>query len=390
MLCHQCGNEMPLGQRVCATCGATDDLTPPGGGPAVFTIVEQTEAAVPQRSAWATPDDAAAWYPPTPSGSTSTIDSTIAMAQLTGEPPPGTALVAALACLAGIATIAGAFMLILHIDSDAAIPQYLGDYGIGDLDGVGTNFQVAFILAGALMLLGGLLLVQGGAQGFGAGLVAGASLAVVPFVVFMATGSDMLADRALFQAQAVATAGGGGTEFSVTFAAGFFVLIGAAVVGVAACLAALRYGRDDGREPLNTWLCVGAAIACLVAGAGQLIPENGRRFADNYSNPFNEALFVYSRLGIIVVMAVVGILGFLLASRFGLGLAVGAVSLYVWQWASSQFEVGNLPLPPAFFNPGGLTGKPHPVTTIGVSAMLALLAALAITARRHDRSAVTH
>ncbi|MEO6124883.1 MAG: hypothetical protein ABIR32_14355 [Ilumatobacteraceae bacterium] len=372
----------------------------------MFTIVEQTEIETTPREPWATPEQAAAWYPvtspPIPSGPTqmstqmstemsnkaSRIDPGSELLTFTNEPisTPGTTLLAVFACLAGLITIAGSMLQILTIRSDAAIPQYLGDYTISDLDGVGTNFQIAWLIAGTLMLLGGLLVVQHTAVRFGAGLAGGAGAIIVPLVAFAGFGTNSLTDRALQQAQYVASVGEGGTQFEFTLHVGFFTLFVAAAFGAATLVLAIGFARDDGRVPLTTWLCVAGALGCVVAGAGQLIPGVGARFADNFSNPYSVGAFVVARLAMIAMMVVVGVLGFLLANRFGLGLALGAVSVYTWQWASSLYEWGNLPLPPAIFNPGG-DGKPHIVTTLGVVIALVCAARLAMIARRADTPA---
>ena len=397
MLCHHCGNNMPLGQRVCPNCGATDDLTPPGGGPAVFTIVEQTEIDGPQREAWASPDQAAAWYPnslppvgpvptPTPmSSKSSQLDPASRRIPITNRDRPlvSPTPFAIVACVAGLTTIAASMLRILTIRSDAAIPQYLGDYTVSDLDGVGTNFQIAFLIAGTMMLLGGLLVRQRAVERFGAGLAGGAGAVIVPMIAFAATGTDSLADRALQQAQYVSSIGDGGTTFDYTLHLGFFVLLVAAALGLVTLVISSRFGRDDARPPSSTWLCVAGSIGCVVAGAGQLVPGDGARFADNFSNPYSLGAFVVSRLAMIGAMVVVGSIGFLVANRYGLGLAVGALSIYTWQWASSLFEVGNLALPPAIFNPGG-DGKPHIITTVGVVLALSSAATIAMLARRPE------
>jgi len=356
-----------------------------------FTIVEQTEMmAVAKRETWATPDDVSQWRSPRPITATAPTRPSAALGVVTpvaGNHSGSTVLVA-LAMAAGVASLAGSFMLISTITSDAPIPDYLGDYGLNDLGG-GTNFQVGFVIAGVLMLVGALMLRQGPLEHrgrFGAGLVGGAGLALVPFAVFMWASADAVADRALAQAASIATAGAGGQIFESKLGAGFFVLVVAAVLGVIALAVASRYALNDGREPLNTSACVGGALACLAAAAGQLIPERGARFTDNFFNDFNSAQTVFSRVGMIAVVALGGAVGFLLASRFGLGLAVGAVSLHVWQWLSSVLGAGAYPAPPALGNPGNISGTPHIVTTIGLVAVLLFGGLSAVLAERADRT----
>ncbi len=408
MLCHNCGNDVPIGHRTCASCGAADSAIPAIEAPAAFTIVEQTGILEPQRHEWAKPEDAS---PRTPDGHDDTPAATgaarpdgDAASRLGSTVSPGSRpnarsgsgtgsgfgagsrMLAVVAGVAGLATIGGSFMPVSTITSDAPIPEYLGNYALNDLGG-GTNFQVAFIVAGVLMLLGAVMVSQarvGERNRFGPGLIGGAALALAPFVGFMWAGAIRIADRALIQAEAIASAGGGGQIFESRLGAGFFVLIGSGGLGLIAFAITLTRAGNDGREPLGTALSVGGAIACVAAAAGQLLPERGFQFFDNFTNDFNSAHSVYSRIAMIAVMAIGGIIGFLLASRFGLGLAIGAVSLYVWQWVSSVFASGDYPAPPALGNPGGVGSEPHIVTTVGVIGVILAGCLSCLLAQRAD------
>ncbi len=367
MLCDHCGNDVPLGQRTCGHCGASGDAgaTARNTESAVFTIVEQTQRVEARPDTWPTPS---------PAGKEPIVPA--------GHRTRATPLVV-IAVGAGIATVAGSFMLVSTLTSDAPIPQYLGDYGLNDLGG-GTTFQVAFLIAGVLLLVGAMIVRQAGSDHsvrFGSGLISGVGLALVPFVAFMWASANAVANRALLQAESIAGAGGGGQVFESQLGVGFFVLIGGGVLGIVAALIASTRGGDDGAEPLNTSLCVTGALACLAAAAGQLIPQNGGRFGDNFTNSFTGASSISSRLAMIAVVAAGGIVGFLLARRFGLGLVLGSVSLYLWQWLTSILEVGDYPAPPALGNPGNLDGKPHIVTTVGVIVIVLTYCALAWSAR---------
>jgi hypothetical protein len=94
---------------------------------------------------------------------------------------------------------------------------------------------------------------------------------------------------------------------------------------------------------------------------------------------------MFARLAIIALVAVCGVIGFSLRSRRGIAMALGAVSIYVWQWLSSLSELGDFPAEPAFGRPGSIEVKPHITTTIGVIVMLLLAAStLAITGRHRE------
>ena len=69
------------------------------------------------------------------------------------------------------------------------------------------------------------------------------------------------------------------------------------------------------------------------------------------------------------MVALAGIVGFLHSNRWGIGLAIGGASIWIWQWLSSIAKLGDAPSPPGFFS---LTNDvtPNVVTTIGVIAML--------------------
>ncbi len=290
--------------------------------------------------------------------------------------PKGASAVAALAGLAGIAAIAAAFLPMETIKSDAAIPQIIGDYKLNDL--IATNLLIAVVIAGVCLLGGGVLDKLG--YRIGAGLAGGAALALAPFAVIVWGINDTVSKTAQSYAEASAAGGSGGTFFEGKPGIGFWVLVVAAVLGVVALLIGVSQSGPDGSPKLNVGLCVGGAVAALVAGIGQLVPQHGASLSDNFSTGHGQpAAFVYGRVGIIAVVALAGAAGFLRNNRWGVGLALGSVSIYAWMWVSSIAEAGDRPAPPAFGNPGALDAKPYILTTVGVVAMI-LLAAMALFA----------
>ena len=294
----------------------------------------------------------------------------------------GSIVLAVIAALAGLAAVIGSFLPMLTLTTDAPIPpNQTGDFAPNDLVG-GTNFQVAFIVAGIALIAGGVVAKLG--KRFGAGLAGGAGLAMIPFVVWLWGATKVVSDIAEAQATAIAASGQGGTFFQSTLGAGFYLLVGAAAVGLLAVFVSLAQTGMDNLKPLNRLVCAGGAIAALLAAIGQLLPENGAEISANWETGGGlSATLVYGRLGILFVVAIAGAAGFLYSSRWGVGLALGGAAMYVWQWISSLLEAGDFPAPPAFGNPGAFEARPHILTTVGVIAML-VFAGLAFIAGRSD------
>jgi hypothetical protein len=293
----------------------------------------------------------------------------------------GSVALAVIASLAGLAAIIGSFLPMLTMTTDAPIgADQTGDFTPNDLVG-GTNLQVAFIVAGITLIAGGAVAKLG--KRFGAGLACGAGLALIPFVVWLWGATKVVSDAVEGQATIVASSGGGGTFFQSKLGAGFYILVGAAVVGLLALFVSLAQTGLDNLKPLNRLVCAGGAIAALLAAIGQLLPENGAEISANWETGGGSATLVYSRLGILFVVAIAGAAGFLYSSRWGVGLALGASAMYAWQWISSILEAGDFPAPPAFGNPGAFDAKPHVLTTAGVIAML-VFAGLAFITGRSD------
>lgn len=293
----------------------------------------------------------------------------------------GSVAIAVIASLAGLAAVIGSFLPMLTLTTDAPISaDQTGDFTPNDLGG-GTNLQVAFIVAGIALVAGGVIAKLG--RRFGAGLAGGAGLALIPVVVWVWGLTKVVSDSVEAQASSIAASGQGGTFFQSKLGTGFYVLVGAAVVGLLALFVSLAQTGLDNLKPLNRLVCAGGAIAALLAAIGQLLPENGAEISANWETGGGSATLVYSRLGILFVVAIAGAAGFLYSSRWGVGLALGAAAMYTWQWISSILEAGDFPSPPAFFNPGGFDAKPHVLTTVGVIAML-VFAALAFITGRSD------
>jgi hypothetical protein len=296
----------------------------------------------------------------------------------------GSTVLAVVASIAGVAAIVSAFVPVLTVTTDAPIPE-VGDYRLNDLF-LGTNLVLAAVIAGVLLIGGGVLAVLG--KRIGAGLAGGVGISLAAVAVVVWGRIDDVSQSAQANAVAVAAGGGGGTFFRAKQGVGLWVLIGAAAVGLVALIIALVQSGADGRPRLNVFVCVAGAAAAVVAAIGQMIPGDFTTFGDNFNTTLDSHAVVFGRLGMIAIVALAGIIGFLLASRWGVGLALGGAAIWIWQWISSITGNGDRPFPPGFVAFGTTDGKPHIVTTVGVIAMLVLAALAVLTApKSHDPAA---
>jgi hypothetical protein len=361
---------------------------PAPGGPATFTIVEQTPPPMPAppwgaAAAVTGQQYAASQYTTaqfTPPYTPATIDNTQVVTTWPTEPPPLISEVrrmsrraevafAVFAALAGVTVIVGSFMPVLKLETDAPVGLPTGEFKLNDILG-GTNLQVAFAIAGVALLVGAVVANLG--QRFGAGLAGGAALSLVAYLGYVWGLITFISDQSVASARAVAAGGGGGTFVETTTDVGMFVLLGGTVLGLIALFIGFAFAGHDSHPPLNRAICLVGALASVAAAAGQLIPENASTFSDNFDADQSTAWITYSRVGIIAVVAIAGLVGFLRCNRWGIGFALGGIVLYSWQWISSLVGFGDQPLPPAFGNPGADLSdlKPTFVTTIGLVAML--------------------
>ena len=368
----------------------TQPLPPPPGAAKAFAIVEQTghQAApvpdpVPDHVPDHVPDGVPVGVPvrvldePTgqfgaaPGPVTEAVPYPAGFVPSAGATPAGrgSTVLAVLSGIAGVAAAIAAFVPILRVRTDAPIVD-VGVYKSNDLY-LGTNLLIALLVVAACLIGGGVLAVLG--RRIGAGLAAGAGLSLVPVVIIMYGGVDMISQRAEANAFEVAAAGGGGTFFQTRLEVGLWILVGAAALGVIVFMVSLLQAGGDGRPRLNVAVGVAGALAAVAAVAGQMIPGDYTTFSSNFDDTIGGHAIVYGRLGLIAVVAVCGAVGFLRNNRWGLGLALGSAAIWTWQWLSSVTELGDTPLPPGFV-PFGSSGdlKPHIVTTVGVVAVLVL------------------
>ena len=159
-------------------------------------------------------------------------------------------------------------------------------------------------------------------------------------------------------------------------------------------VASLRSIGSGGRAALNPLVAAITAVAMVVLAFGPLVPVNDAAFADNFRSvdPTRDlpAAFFAGRLGQVGLIALAGVVGMLIVRSYGIGLAVGGVSVRLWLWFSSIGQFGPNPVGIAERNPGANDTVPHAVTTVGMVSSLALLVLAAALAtyrlNRHPRA----
>ncbi len=116
---------------------------------------------------------------------------------------------------------------------------------------------------------------------------------------------------------------------------------------------------------------------------GPLVPVGDATWRDNLQSPTAEidlpTVFFAGRLAQVGLIALVGVVGFLLVRSYGLGLVAGGTSVAIWLWVTSLLEAGSRPVGIAGRNPGATDTVPHGVTTVGaVTTIVVLLIAVIV------------
>ncbi len=264
------------------------------------------------------------------------------------------------AAVAGVLAVATAFV-------DVATTEVSGDTTFAwtyKLNDFASNYTVGAIIAAVLMVAGAAMGATG--RRFGAGLAGGAGLALAGMMSFM-IGQVI----AWFDAEEVGLMQGGGAfTLTTTQEIGFWLAITAAVLGVVAFVLSLSGRGEDGRPQVGEVFTILGAVATLLVVVGCLIPGKAADFADQFANDFTPPATLLLRLLVFVLIAVGGIAGFISGRRWGLGMALGAISIAVWQWITALSESGDIPLGIGGGNYGATDFAPHVITTVGVVMML--------------------
>jgi len=178
-----------------------------------------------------------------------------------------------------------------------------------------------------------------------------------------------------------------GTEVTATFEIGFFLAVGAAVLGGLAFLLSLKDMGADGRPPVPPAIGGLGVLGAVAVAVGTLLPVGDfASFSDNFEMSAVPPAFTLARLLVLVLIVAGGVLGFLVNRRWGLGLALGSISVGAWMWATAVGKAGDIPFGIAGGSPGTspLEPAPHLVTTIGVVVMVvaALVGLIAASQQR--------
>lgn len=249
------------------------------------------------------------------------------------------------------------------------------------MDDLSSNHLIGIGIGVFLLLVGAVVGATG--RRSGAGLAGGASLALAGLLVnAVGLGVDALDE---VEVRYLATPG---NTITSTREIGFFLAIGAAGLAGLAFVASLGAARGGGR-PRMVLVLLGI-LATAAAVVGPLVPLNGAAWIDNWSQQGVPDATMWLRLATLALLLVAGITSFSIGGRFGGAMALGAVSIGVFQSVTSYLELGDLPLGLAngnFFAPdGSLELEPHLVTLAGLMAvvLLGVVAIMVPTRRRAE------
>lgn len=242
---------------------------------------------------------------------------------------------------------------------------------LSTLADLGTNLSVAGFVGAAMMLVGALLQCFG--IRWGAGMAGGAGLAVVGWAAFTLGLAEVPIDSA--ERITLDPATPGPFTLTVTRDLGYWLIVAVAAIGLIVFAFSLTSAGTGGRRGLNPWTAALGAVSALVVAVGPLITVGGANFDVNFGTDNLPFVFFAGRLTQLMLIAVTGVVGFLLVRTYGLGLVAGGIGLPLWMWLSSLLEIGDRPLGIAAGNLGSTDTAPHAVTTVGVASTAIMLVA---------------
>jgi len=289
-----------------------------------------------------------------PTGSTPIIDAV--------QPFRLTPLVAT-ASLAAVLAVASAFVTVagVEVSDQSGLPANEVLYKLNDFS---TNLTVAAILAGLLLVVGASMGATG--RRVGAGLAGGTGLALAGMMSMVLGQVTQLFDSTEFGL----ISSGGSFTLTTTRDIGFWLAVVAALLGGAAFVLSFEAAGHDGHPPIHPAVCALGLLGTAMAVIGPMIPLNGVPFGDQFSNEFVPPATLLLRQLVLILIAVGGVVGFTRNRRWGLGMALGAISVGTWQMMTAATESGDIPLSYAGGNPGAIDFAPHAVTIIGVVVMI--------------------
>ena len=208
---------------------------------------------------------------------------------------------------------------------------------------------------------------------WGAGLAGGAGAALAGWVALLLG----LAEWPIANAEAAAAL----VPTQITRDVGYWALIGAGAVGLLVLIVSFAQSGRDRRSGLDPWIAALGAVSFLIAAIGPLIPEGTADWSANFSSDTLvvelPTMFFVGRLVQLGLLALIGVFGFLLVRRYGLGLAVGSAVTAGWMLVTAATDTTDSPIGPGFANPGAEDLQPHAVTIVGF-AMIGFFALVAI------------
>lgn len=160
-------------------------------------------------------------------------------------------------------------------------------------------------------------------------------------------------------------------RFTKTFDIGFFLLVALAALGILLFVLSLPGSGNDGQRRLNPVVTVLGVLGTLGMALGPLIPTAPASFDSNFDTDGVPVAFVLCRVGMLALLAFVGLAGFFNARRWGLATALGGAVAAATLWLTAlvgddqKFHLGI-----GISNPGKLASEPHIATTLGVVAVV--------------------
>ncbi len=386
MRCPSCETVVSEHQKFCHDCGAAlDVVTAPVdiATEQVDIATEQVDIATEQVEVVTEPDEPNAWINTTPTTPIETIETTNVTAEmpeifdghedLVDYPTPRQPFQIRIIFLLALFGAAAMLMAIVAdvIDIRTTRPAAGIVTGPQGLQQLGSNLGLAGFIGVAVMVIGGFLACFG--LRWAAGLAGGAGLAMAGWAGL----TIGLAELPIAIAQSITRTSSEQFTLRITRDLGWWLILGIGVVGLIVFLASLRSIGTGGKRALNPMVAAVGAVVGVVLAFGPLVPVNGAAYADNFrsTDPSRDlpAAFFAGRLGQVGLIALAVVVGLLIVRSYGLGLAVGGVSVSLWLWVSSLGEIGSNPVGIADRNPGADDTIPHVVTSVGMVATLVLL-----------------
>ncbi len=299
----------------------------------------------------------------------------------------------AIASLAAVLAVASAFVNVAGIEviDLSGLPEST-QFKLNDIS---SNLTVGAIFAALLLVVGASMGATG--RRVGTGLAGGAGLALAGMMGMVLGFVTLFFDRA----ELALLSTGGSFTLTTTRDIGFWLAVVSALLGGAAFVLSFEGAGHDGHPPIHAAVGALGLLGTAMAVIGPMIPINDFPFGDQFSNDLVPPATLLLRQLVLILIAVGGVVGFTRNRRWGLGMALGAISVGAWQLITAATESGDIPLTYAGGNPGAYPGviplpeapidaplaaidfAPHAVTIIGVVAMiLAGVGGLLLAAQR--------